>query len=112
MPLKMRCDLPLDFTDLFGDRLQQRLQAGFDRGDEAAFGEPIRQLRLLLDQIVQMANQDLQFARFLGWRMPRLRILLPREERDQSSVGAVGLITPQFAFGKAFDARWIDHAYL
>jgi len=69
-------------------------------------------LRALLDQIIEMTNERLQFSMLRLGRCPRLGIVTPGKTRDQHAVGAIGLVALQFALAKGFDLRRVDNTDL
>ena len=61
MIIEVLVDLSLDFRDTLIERVEDLLPRFADKLGQASFAKPVANLRALLDQIIKVANERLQF---------------------------------------------------
>src|SRR5215475_9719597 len=110
--IEVLVDLHFDISDPLIERVENLFPRLADSLGQASIAESVTDLRALLDQIIEMANERLQFLMLWLRRCPRPRIVGPGEARDQHAVGAISLVALQLALAKSFDLRRVDNTDL
>ena len=108
--IEVPVDLPFDIGDPLIERIEKLFPRLADSLGQASLAESVTDLRALLDQIIEVTNERLQFLMLRLRRCPRRRAVGPGEARDHHAVGAIGLVTLQLVLAKGFDLRWVDNA--
>lgn len=70
MIIEVLVDLSLDFRDPLIERLEDLLPRFADNLGQATFAKPVADLRALLNQIIKVANERLQFLLLRLGRRP------------------------------------------
>jgi hypothetical protein len=108
--IEVLVDLSLDFLDPLIERLEDLLPRFANNLGQASVAKPVADLRALLNQIIKVANERLQFLLLRLRRRPERGVMAQALACDQRGVGAIGLVTLQFALAKGLDLRRIDYA--
>jgi hypothetical protein len=85
--------------------LQGRLHSGY----RPAFREALVPLAVLRHQVIEMTDEPLELPQFLGWRCPRLRVMLDGKTCNTGGVHAIILVALECTLPEGFDASRIDH---
>ena len=91
MIIEVLVDLALDFRDPLIERLEDLLPRFADNLGQTTFAKPVADLRALLNQIIKVANERLQFLLLRLRRRPGRWVMEPAKARDQRGIGAIGL---------------------
>ena len=109
-------EVPVDLHFDIGDPLIERVKDFFprlaDSLGQASLAEPVTYLCALIDQIIKVTNERLQFLMLRLRRCPQRWIVTPGKTRDQHAISAIGLVALQFALAKGLDLRGVYNADL